>query len=71
MPFTTRGLAAAAVIAAGLTLSVTPAAHAVVDPAYAIPCAAEAAGGVAALVDPAAPQAPSEIPAANCLQPHP
>ncbi|GGS72457.1 hypothetical protein ACFFV7_19475 [Nonomuraea spiralis] len=47
----------------------TPPAHAVVDPAHAVPCAAEAATGLTTLIDPTAPQAPSEIPAAGCLHP--
>ncbi|MER6512243.1 hypothetical protein ABT158_35900 [Nonomuraea sp. NPDC001636] len=64
----------AAVIGGTLTAALAAAlfaapAYAVVDPATAVPCAAEAAAGLAALVDPAAPQAPTEIPAAGCLHP--
>ncbi|MFI7420784.1 hypothetical protein [Nonomuraea sp. NPDC049684] len=64
----------AAVIGGVLTATLAAAllaapAYAVVDPATAVPCAAEAAAGLAALVDPAAPQAPTEIPAAGCLHP--
>ncbi|MEV4397125.1 hypothetical protein [Nonomuraea sp. NPDC049607] len=65
-----RAALAAAVLTAGLSagLSVAPA-HAVVDPAHAVTCAAESATGLTTLVDPMAPQAPTEIPAAGCLHP--
>ena len=59
-----------AVVAGGLVLAgalTAPAAIAVVDPAHVIPCAAEAATGLTTLIDPTAPQAPTEIPAASCL----
>ncbi|NUS08806.1 MAG: hypothetical protein HOV97_40325 [Nonomuraea sp.] len=71
MPFAPRPIT---LVAGGLALSgallAAPAAYAVVDPAHAVPCAAEAAASLTTLIDPAALQAPGEIPAANCLH-HP
>ncbi|MGW2153878.1 hypothetical protein [Nonomuraea sp. NPDC001699] len=69
-----RAALAAAVLTATLTGGLSAAlfaapAHAVVDPAHAVTCAAESATGLTTLVDPMAPQAPTEIPAAGCLHP--
>lgn len=68
MTFTPRptNIVAAGLVLAG-ALAAAPAAFAVVDPAHAVPCAAEAATGLTTLIDPTALQAPAEIPAANCL----
>ncbi|MEV0375591.1 hypothetical protein AB0I10_38595 [Streptomyces sp. NPDC050636] len=44
-------------------------ASAVPDPVGTITCLTESAGDVTALVDPASPGVPSEIPGASCLAP--
>ncbi|MER6010527.1 hypothetical protein [Streptomyces bluensis] len=48
-----------------------PSAHAVAvpDPVGTINCALQTPGDVAAMVDPAAPAVPTEIPGATCLTP--
>ncbi|SDM20095.1 hypothetical protein [Nonomuraea jiangxiensis] len=64
-----RRIAAAAVVAGGLTLLTAPAAHAVLDPIGVATCLASSATEVTALVDPANPGVPAEVPAMGCLQP--
>ncbi|MFI6292397.1 hypothetical protein ACIBEJ_12480 [Nonomuraea sp. NPDC050790] len=68
MPRTTRLIALSALAAAGLLLATAPA-HAVIDPAATLICLTESAVDVTALVDPASPGVPAEVPAVGCLQP--
>ncbi|MFG1708979.1 hypothetical protein ACFLIM_37870 [Nonomuraea sp. M3C6] len=69
MRFTPRRIAAAAVVAGGLTLFGAPPSHAVVDPVGVGTCLAGSAGDLTTLVDPAAPGVPAEVPVVSCLQP--
>ncbi|MFI7129978.1 hypothetical protein ACIBQ1_30070 [Nonomuraea sp. NPDC050153] len=69
MLFSPRRIIAVAAVAGGLTLLAAPASYAVVDPLTLVPCLAEAGAGATALVDPAAPGVPAELPAVSCLQP--
>ncbi|TMR10042.1 hypothetical protein ETD86_41125, partial [Nonomuraea turkmeniaca] len=62
-------MVAGAIAAGGLTLLAAPPSHAVVDPLHVGTCLASSATELTALVDPAAPGVPSEIPAVSCLQP--
>ncbi|SEG91160.1 hypothetical protein SAMN05444920_107205 [Nonomuraea solani] len=77
MHVTPRRIAAAALVAGGLTFIAAPAAHAVVDPVAFLTCAGGTPADLTALVDPTAVvadpaslAAPPEIPAAtHCLAP--
>ncbi|MEV0385181.1 hypothetical protein [Nonomuraea sp. NPDC050643] len=71
-----RRVATAVLVAGGLSLLATPAAHAITDPALLLSCVAATPNDLTALVDPsavladpAALAAPPEVPATHCLAP--
>ncbi|MFE0171060.1 hypothetical protein ACFWZ2_01985 [Streptomyces sp. NPDC059002] len=64
-----RRSAALALMAASLLGAFAAPAAAVPDPVGTVTCVTEAAGDITALVDPASPGVPSELPGAACLAP--